>query len=340
MSELINEVFPEIPGFSDFSACINTYPEKSLARELDGVEHYETIWNQSDLMKRAWDEGLVVVYADHDDLLVFNGAIRDETYVCDPWIVRVDREGLVPHWEDIVNYGEEECQKYFERKQKAKTIELIWHDGANGEECEYELRTDIPHEVFSIMEDGVKFSRGIVFHVSDLGEEESGENQYLQFANREFRAAGWCDDNGKFKCEMQEAICKHVEKLLDVFHGEGHSGSSAPYAIDLFSKLAKFEPIAPLTGEDCEWEEVAHYSGEKASTVKVFQNKRCSRVFKQTDRFDCQAYDIDGKVFWERKTRENGEEFKMYFTCSESRVPITFPYTPNTEYVEYEYEDQ
>ena len=25
----------------------------------------------------------------------------------------------------------------------------------------------------------------------------------------EFRAAGWTDENGKFKDEMQEAICKH-----------------------------------------------------------------------------------------------------------------------------------
>ena len=336
MSEIINEVFPEIPGFSDFSACINTYPEKSLARELDGVEHYETIWNLSDLMKRAWDEGLVVVYADHDDLLVFNGAIRDETYVCDPWIVRVDREGLVPHWEDIVNYDEEECQKYFERKQKAKTIELIWHDGANGEEYEYELRTDIPHEVFSIVEDGVKFSRGIVFHVNDLGEEESGENPYSLFANLEYRAAGWCDENGKFNCEAQEAICKHVQKLLDVFHGEGHPGTSAPYAIDLFSKLAKFEPIVPLTGEDWEWEDLSEYHRDG---VKSFQNKRCSHVFKQSDRFDGQAYDIDGKVFWEWSISDNGEKFKSYFTSSESHVPITFPYTPKVEYVEFKREN-
>lgn len=142
----------------------------------------------------------------------------------------------------------------------------------------------------------------------------------------EFRAAGWCDENGKFDDEMQEAICNHVLKLLEVFSDEGHSGSSAPYAIDLFSKLAKFEPVVPLTGEDWEWTEV--HDG-------VFQNKRCSHVFKQADRFDGQAYDIDGIIFYDWYTNENGEKSKSYFTSRKSFVPITFPYTPTSEYKEW-----
>jgi len=147
----------------------------------------------------------------------------------------------------------------------------------------------------------------------------------------EFRAAGWIDDNGKFRDEMQEMICNHVLKLLEVFDGEGHSGSSAPYAINLFSKLAAFEPIVPITGEDWEWHEICD---ERTGGVTVHQNKRCSHVFKQSDRFDGQAYDIDGKVFWEWcKSRKDGEIFKSYFTNSDSCVPVTFPYTPSREYV-------
>lgn len=142
----------------------------------------------------------------------------------------------------------------------------------------------------------------------------------------EFRAAGWVDDQGKFKDEMQQAICEHVLKLLEVFADEGHSGSSAPYAIDLFKKLAMFEPIVPLTGEDWEWTEV---------TSGGFQNKRCSRVFKQADRFNGQAYDIDAIVFYDWYTdEETGEKYKSHYTCRESVVPITFPYTPKTEYKE------
>lgn len=141
----------------------------------------------------------------------------------------------------------------------------------------------------------------------------------------EFRAAGWLDENGKYTDEMQELICEHVLKLLEVFDGEGHSGSSAPYAINLFSKLAAFEPVAPLTGEDWEWSEVG---------TGVFQNKRCSHVFKQADRFDGQPYDIDAKIFWEWvRSEEDGSVFKSHFTSKDSCVPITFPYTPKREYV-------
>ena len=150
----------------------------------------------------------------------------------------------------------------------------------------------------------------------------------------EFRAAGWTDEGGNYKDEMQQAICEHVLKLLDVFADEGHSGSSAPYAIDVFKKLAMFEPLVPLTGEDWEWFE---------PTTGVFQNKRCSHVFKQADRFEGQAYDIQGIVFydWYERPLDPDEagypgtyRGKSHYTCRESCVPVTFPYTPTSEYKE------
>ena len=150
-------------------------------------------------------------------------------------------------------------------------------------------------------------------------------SNYKTHAFNEFRAAGWLDENDNYCDEMQEAICKQMITLLDVFSEAGHSGSSAPYAIDLFSKLAKFEPVAPLTGEDWEWNEVGD---------GVFQNKRCSHVFKQPDRFNGQAYDIDGIIFYDWYTNEAGDTYKSYFTGAESFVPITFPYTPTREYRE------
>lgn len=148
----------------------------------------------------------------------------------------------------------------------------------------------------------------------------------MNHARDEFRAAGWTDENGKFEDKMQESICNHVLDLLRVFDNEGHSGSTAPYAIGVFKKLAMFEPLVPLTGQDWEWVEVG--SG-------VFQNKRCSHVFKQTDRFDGQAYDIEAVVFYDWYTdEETGEKHKSHYTCSDSFRPITFPYTPTKEYKE------
>jgi hypothetical protein len=86
-----------------------------------------------------------------------------------------------------------------------------------------------------------------------------------------------------------------------------------------------FQPLTPLTGEDWEWNEASE---------GVFQNKRCSHVFKQADRFGGQAYDIDGKVFWSwQETDEFGALTKDFYSNSDCFVPISFPYTPKREVV-------
>jgi hypothetical protein len=154
-------------------------------------------------------------------------------------------------------------------------------------------------------------------------------SNYESHAWLEFRAAGWVDEGNNFKDEMQKMICQHVLALLAVFENEGHSGSSAPYAINLFEKLAKFEPVAPLTGEDWEWHDVSEYSGR--DNGPLFQNKRCGHVFKD----NTGAYDGEAIVFYDWYTdKETGEKFKSYFTSRESRISVTFPYTPKKEYKE------
>ena len=104
-------------------------------------------------------------------------------------------------------------------------------------------------------------------------------------------------------------------ELLRVFSEQGHSGSSAHCAIKMFTDLASYKPLTPLSGDDGEWNEVG---------TGVFQNKRASNVFKEGG----EAYWMDGIVFWEWYTsEETGERFKSYFTNRESRVPVTFPFT-------------
>ena len=139
----------------------------------------------------------------------------------------------------------------------------------------------------------------------------------------EFRAANWVDDNDKFKDHYQEAICLHVLNLLKVFSEEGHSGFSAPYAVNLFEKLAMFKPLTPLTGEDWEWNELDYGDDMK------YQNKRCGHVFKGSDG---RAYDSEGVVFYDYYTDEDGKQSKSHYTSRDSRVYIEFPYTPIKEY--------
>lgn len=117
--------------------------------------------------------------------------------------------------------------------------------------------------------------------------------------------------------EMQALMNKQLLEMVLVFTTHNHSGFSASYATRMLEKLLRLEPIGPLTGEPDEWHEAG---------PGVFQNKRCSRVFKDSCRFDGQAYDIAGRVFRE----PNG----ACYTGSESKVPVTFPYTPTTEYVD------
>lgn len=145
----------------------------------------------------------------------------------------------------------------------------------------------------------------------------------------EFHAAGWADENCDISDEMQKALCHNVLELLTVFSNQGHSGTTAPYVLNLFTKLAKYEPLVPLTGEDWEWTEVSE---------GMYQNKRCSHVFKDVKRFGGQAYDIQAIVFYDRVVREDGSTYKSHFTNGDSHQPITFPYTPVTVYKERPHE--
>jgi len=132
----------------------------------------------------------------------------------------------------------------------------------------------------------------------------------VKHAKEEFKSLGWDKDE-----DIQKLICDQVCELLYLFSAHRHSGCSAPYAINMFRKLASFEPLGPLTGEDSEWAEVVD--------GKMWQNKRCSHVFKTTDG---KAYDSEGRIF--------REPDGFCFTNRDSKVYIDFPYTPKTEYID------
>jgi len=133
--------------------------------------------------------------------------------------------------------------------------------------------------------------------------------------------------------DMNGIMRKHLLHMVHEFSEEGHSGFSASYALQCLQKLLRFKPLSPLTGEDDEWTDVTEISGKTH-----YQNKRCGSVFK--DGKDGEAYDIDGKVFWEWAKDEDGKPFKSYYTGFESRVPVTFPYTvPDEPIYEYRYSD-
>jgi hypothetical protein len=135
----------------------------------------------------------------------------------------------------------------------------------------------------------------------------------LEHAEKEFEVAGWKDEGTDVS---QGWVMDNVRELLIVFSKQGHSGSSAPYVLNLFNKLASFKTIMPLTGKDDEWSNCSD---------GLWQNKRDSRVFKDKDG----AWFIDGKKF-----SDNGGV--TFFTNGKSKVPVTFPCSEEqlkTEYI-------
>ena len=143
----------------------------------------------------------------------------------------------------------------------------------------------------------------------------------IEHAKREFRVMGYIPLDKEQEEDPNKWIQENVLQLIEVFSEQGHSGSSAPYCIEFFRKLALFKPLCPLTGEDSEWNEVSN---------NIYQNNRCSHVFK--DGKDGTAYDIDGRVF--------REPDGCCYTNFDSRVFIKFPYTPKREYVDVDKEER
>ncbi len=135
--------------------------------------------------------------------------------------------------------------------------------------------------------------------------------QLSEYADRELRAAGYDPDSTEF---VKSTVYRNVMELITAFEGQRHSGMSAGWIMSIFQQLAAFKPLGPLTGDESEWElldEARDY----------WQNKRCSRVFRERG----EAYDSVGRAF------VGGDG--VAYTSRDSRVPVTFPYTPNTEVV-------
>lgn len=128
-------------------------------------------------------------------------------------------------------------------------------------------------------------------------------------AKRELELAGYFDKDAMYGGMLGKSVMDLIEKFAE----EGHSGMSASIAINVFERVARFEPLTPLTGEDDEWVEV---------TKGLYQNSRCSHVFKENG----EAYDSTGKIF--------RDPDGACFTNSESRVPVVFPYAPKREYID------
>ncbi len=137
---------------------------KELAIELNGRDTGEEMeWGEA---QDAKDAGLVVVYGYSDDNVEFRGAINHETDSYDGGTVYLTANGVLEG--PACSCAEDcECPYFAKEREKAKTIKAVWHN--EGGPC-WTFETDIPHETFTIMEDGAPWCIGIVFSMEALKE--------------------------------------------------------------------------------------------------------------------------------------------------------------------------
>jgi hypothetical protein len=143
------------------------------------------------------------------------------------------------------------------------------------------------------------------------------ESNLMNFAQSELKIAGLFDDDSDYN----GAIATAIMELMNVFSKQEHSGFSGSMVIDLFKKLAKFQPITPIMGTDDEWTDCED---------NLYQNKRCSAIFKNGK--DGEPYYIDA-IVWQGE--EGWDNFTGCINKYKSFQHIkSFPFVPKTFYVD------
>jgi len=155
----------------------------------------------------------------------------------------------------------------------------------------------------------------------------------VEHAKLELQMAGLFDEDSDYNGDIGKAALE----LIEVFAKQGHSGMSAPYVASIFNKLAKFEPLIPITGKDEEWAEVSFFEKKE-----IFQNKRCSALFKEGK--DGRPYYIDaiikrdqrgvtwtGRAWLSSEDWVNSDRTKM---ISSKCYIKSFPFTPKSFYID------
>ncbi len=97
-------------------------------------------------------------------------------------------------------------------------------------------------------------------------------SKLLAFAKDELRRAGLYDQDSDYNGMVGDA----VEKLVEVFAGQGHSGMSAEITLAAFDRVARWKPLTPITSDPSEWNDVSEYSGEP-----MWQSRRSPSTFSK-----------------------------------------------------------
>lgn len=129
---------------------------KEYAKMLNCRE-YDYPQFTKDEIRIAKENGFVIVYGASDDLMEFEGVIRDEAGCFDGGFVWFNENGVT---EGELGQETDRC------------IEGVWCDierkDNKGNTITWTYKTDIPHETFMIYEGGNPYCEAIVFSIGDI----------------------------------------------------------------------------------------------------------------------------------------------------------------------------
>ena len=129
---------------------------------------------------------------------------------------------------------------------------------------------------------------------------------------------------------------KEILALCEKFGKSGQSGCSAPYTATAISKVVKKlllqEPICDVTGHESEWFDVGGACGGN----KIYQNNRCSDLFK--DGIENKAHYLDA-IVWKGVEEYDTFTGRVYiddkdFELIGSSQFVKFPFKPKTFFID------
>ncbi len=135
------------------------------------------------------------------------------------------------------------------------------------------------------------------------------ESNYYKHATRELAILGYKTDGTEEG--INKLIVEQILELVETCYHQKHSGSSAPYVLNIAKELSLFNAASPLTGGDSEWAEAVNFGNGLSQ-----RNKRASNIFRDVDTGIASQYDY--YVFEDPKGHR--------FTNKKSAKDIKFPY--------------
>lgn len=129
---------------------------KEFAKMLDDREYGYPQFTPKEI-QIAKENGFIIVCGTSDDLMEFEGAIRDEGACFEGGEVYFNKTGVIFLEND-------------EQPEDCNQITALWCEGEgdNGTPVTWAYQTDIPHESFKIWEDGELYCIGIVLSIADV----------------------------------------------------------------------------------------------------------------------------------------------------------------------------